>query len=254
MLKNTGLFNRIYIPPGPNDASCSIGAALLVSCRLEGNSWRPQPPLDTVLLGTSYDSEAIICSLKNAGMEATRLSHHELIDLVATDLASDAIVAWYQGRSEFGPRALGSRSLLSSAASRDNHRRMNSAKGREQWRPFAPSILADDYQQYFEDMPDSMSRFMLKSVPVRSSRHHHVPAIIHVDGTARPHTVIASDGIFFELLTAYREQTNLSLIMNTSLNRMGEPIVETPSDAITLFKQTPQVDVMVIGEYYVSRR
>lgn len=253
-VEREGIFDRIFVPPGPNDASCSVGAALLIAHHHIGSWIRyPSSGLASARLGLSYDPDRIDHSLRQAGLKAACLNLDELASQVADDLASNAMVAWFQGRSEFGPRALGGRSLLCSAASRDNHRRVNAAKGREHWRPLAPSVLTDSYSEFFADTPSRLSRFMLKAVPVRQSQRCAVPAIVHVDGTSRPHAVDAQDAVFYELLLAYRDRTGIPLVINTSLNGPGEPIVETPSDAINFFNHSPLIDVLVLGDRYVRR-
>jgi len=169
---------------------------------------------------------------------------------VARRLAQGQVVGWFQGRSEFGPRALGHRSILLDPRRPDGQAHLNArVKHRESFRPFAPVVLAEHADTWFDLGPaGGESPFMLRVVPVRPERRRQIPAVTHVDGTARLQT-LGRDGdpSLRALLEAFEALTGVPLLLNTSLNIMGEPIVETPEDALACFASTG-IDCLVLGE------
>jgi len=191
-----------------------------------------------------------------------------VVNATAHALADGKIVAWFQGRSECGPRALGHRSLLADPRNASMHAYMNKVKKREAFRPFAPSVLAEAVSDWFEvgfqgkagTLPEedsSKSPFMSCTLPVSVSRRNRVPAICHVDGTARLQTVRLDDDLwYYRLLKAFFELTGVPMLLNTSFNTLrAEPIVETPSDAIRSFLATEgAIDMLVMGCFLVKRR
>lgn len=168
----------------------------------------------------------------------------------AADLAADRVIGWFEGRSEIGPRALGHRSLLADPRKTGNWERVNKIKGREGWRPFAPAVLKEHAAAHFSDLP-LPSPYMLFTGKVRDPAA--LPAITHVDGTARVQTVSAETGGYHALLTAFNEMTSCPVVMNTSLNGPREPIVETPDEALR-FLLTSACDVLYMGGHRVTRR
>ena len=174
-----------------------------------------------------------------------------LVALVAEQLDGGRVIGWYQGRSEFGPRALGQRSILADPRRRDMPSKLNERiKRREGFRPFAPSVMSERASDWF-DTPTA-SRFMLLAVRVRDDRRAQVPAITHVDGTARPQLVErAVLPLFWSLLGAFRERTGVPMVLNTSFND-NEPIVQSPSDAIRCFTGT-ELDALAIGPFWVAK-
>jgi carbamoyltransferase len=166
-------------------------------------------------------------------------------------LAGNGIVAWYQGRSEYGPRALGHRSLLAHPGDRDTQTRMNDVKGREQFRPIAPMVRAERFAEIFEGVYPSP--YMLFVHTVRDEWRDRIPAVVHVDGTARVQTVHAeSEPLVAEMLAEFERRTGLPVVVNTSLNTAGRPMVDTPREAMELFGSAP-VDLLAIGPFAVHR-
>jgi carbamoyltransferase len=167
----------------------------------------------------------------------------------AADLAEGRIVGWFEGASEQGPRALGHRSLFAAPFGRPVLHRLNDLKGRERWRPFAPMVLDTARQEYF-DSPPHESPFMLHAVQVRS---HAIPAVKHVDGTARVQTVSVENGGCYRLLRAFQERTGVPVLLNTSFNGPGEPLLESFDDLL-LFMEKRSPDVVYVGRWRIERR
>jgi carbamoyltransferase len=248
VIRRAGLAREVWAFPAAGDAGLSVGAALLAAAahgevdtdRLDHAYWGPE----------SADGE-IEAAL---GSEA-RLAFHRSTD-VATEtaalLADGRVIGWFQGRMEFGPRALGNRSILAdprSAAMRDH---VNRLKGREQWRPLAPSVLAHRAGDYFE--LEGESPFMLFAAQVRQERRAQVPAIVHVDGSARPQTVTPRQNPrYHALLSAFERKTGVPILLNTSFNGAWEPIVASPGQAVSTFIACG-LDALVIGDYIAVRR
>jgi carbamoyltransferase len=175
-----------------------------------------------------------------------------LAETVAETLAGDGVVAWFQGRSEYGPRALGHRSLLAHPGRKANLGRLNDIKGREQFRPVAPMVLADRAEDIFTRGP-LPSPYMLFVHDVAPAWQDRIPAVVHVDGTARVQTVDpATEPLVARMLTSFERLTGLPVVVNTSLNTAGRPMVDSPRDALECFGATP-VDLLAIGPFTVRR-
>jgi carbamoyltransferase len=236
-------FRSVYVQPAAGDAGGALGAALWLSQR------RGVLPKREVLthayLGPEYGADECLSAVKEAGLEAESLPEAALCDRLAAELALGRLVFWFQGRMEWGPRALGNRSLLADPRREDIREIINAkVKLREPFRPFAPSVLQEYADQYF-DCP-APSPFMLFTVPVLDSAKGMLPAVTHVDGTARVHTVDReSNPRFRALLEAFHRRTGVPILLNTSFN-VNEPIVCTPRDAVRCFVRT-QVDWLVMG-------
>jgi carbamoyltransferase len=190
-----------------------------------------------------------------AWLDTARIRYHRPPDLaaaVADALAADEIVAWFQGRSEYGPRALGHRSLLAHPGRAANLERLNAVKGREQFRPIAPMVLAERAGELFSRGPIP-SPYMLFVHDVAPDWVDRIPAVVHVDGTARIQTVDrGAEPLLAAMLERFAERTGLPTVVNTSLNTAGRPMVDDPKDALELFGSAP-VDVLAIGPYLVRR-
>jgi carbamoyltransferase len=177
----------------------------------------------------------------------------DIADAVAEELANDGIVAWFQGRSEYGPRALGHRSLLAHPGRESNLRRLNDVKGREQFRPVAPMVLASRAPELFSRGPIP-SPYMLFVHDVAKEWRDRIPAVVHVDGTARVQTVDAeTDPLVARILEGFERRTGIPVMINTSLNTAGRPMVDDPRDALECFGSAP-VDLLAIGPFLVRRQ
>jgi carbamoyltransferase len=243
-----GDFAPVWAFAASGDAGLGIGAALLAA--IEAGELALER-LDTADLGPEFDARAVEAAL-TAERSITFKRSTRVAEEVAERLAADQIVGWFQGRMELGPRALGNRSILASPRSTEIRDRVNSLKGREQWRPLAPSVLAERAGGYFQLAGESP--FMLFATDVRAEVRHEVPAIVHVDGSARPQTVRRDQNpALHELIEAFHRRTGVPLVLNTSFNAAGEPIVCTPTDAVRTFLATG-LDALVCGDFIVQRR
>lgn len=242
-------FEHVYVPPAAGDSGAALGAALWWSARRRPAGTRPILP--DAYLGPQYDEAACRAALAKAGLVAERLTDDRLYERVASELAHGRLVFWYQGRMEWGPRALGNRSLLADPRREDMRELINSkVKCREAFRPFAPSVLADRAEEFFH-VP-APSAFMQFTVRVKSSAKGILPAVTHVDGTARVQTVTReANPRFYNLLATFGRLTGVPVLLNTSFN-VQEPIVCTPDEAVRCFQRT-QVEWLVLGNLLVGR-
>jgi carbamoyltransferase len=267
------IFDRIWVQPAAGDAGGALGAAVFVHHQLLGGkrTVHPSDSMSGSLLGPKYENDAILQFLQ----EKKRPHHYiekedELLEKVADAIASEKVIGWFQGRMEFGPRALGSRSIIGDARSEKMQTQMNlRIKFRESFRPFAPSVLREDVNEYF-DLDDD-SPYMLIVAPVQEHirlslskedqqsmkdpdlirrvnvKRSSLPAITHVDMSARVQTVDEfRNGRYYRLIRKFKEKTSSSVIINTSFNIRGEPIVCTPDDAYRCFIST-DMDLLVMG-------
>lgn len=244
-------FKNVFIPAGAADNGGSFGAAFYVWNNLlkkprqfvmEHAFWGPEFSETDIKSAIDRHKEELVCR---------RYEEGELIDNVVTTLCDGKIVGWYQGRMEFGARALGNRSLLADPRRTDARDIINlKVKFREKFRPFAPSILEEKVREFFED--NVPSPFMEKVVPIRQEKRFIIPAVTHVDGSGRLQTVDSrSNPLYYKLIKGFEKKTGIPLVLNTSLNE-NEPIVCTPEEALQCFLRT-KMDVMVLGNYYVER-
>jgi carbamoyltransferase len=241
-----GPFEHVWVQPAAGDAGTALGAALHVAHELGD---RPAP-MTTAALGRGWDDTALAARLETAGVAFERPD--DVADAVAEALADNQVVAWFQGRSEFGPRALGHRSLLADPRAAANLEKLNDIKGREQFRPVAPMVLAERAAEIFEGGPIP-SPFMLFTHRVRPGWPERIPAVVHVDGTARIQTVDRRDEpLMARCLDRFEERTGVPVVVNTSLNTAGRPMVDDPRDALECFGSSP-VDLLAIGPYVVQR-
>jgi carbamoyltransferase len=240
-----GPFDRVWVQPASGDSGTALGAALHVAHEL-GDAVSPMP---TAALGRGWDDDALAERLRTAGVAFERPA--DLADSVAEVLAGDGVVAWFQGRSEFGPRALGHRSLLADPRRAENLDRLNDVKGRESFRPVAPMVLEERAQDIFDGpLP---SPFMLFTHRVRPGWETRIPAVVHVDGTARIQTVDrAQEPLVAAMLEAFERRTGVPVVVNTSLNTAGRPMVDDPRDALECFGSAP-VDALAIGPFLLRR-
>ncbi|MEV0427339.1 carbamoyltransferase C-terminal domain-containing protein [Micromonospora sp. NPDC050495] len=241
-----GPYRDVWVQPAAGDAGTALGAALHVAGELGDGS----APMTGVDLGRAWSDEELEAELRRAALPYTRPA--SIAAEAARVLADNGIVAWYQGRSEYGPRALGHRSLLAHPGDPDTTRRMNDVKGREQFRPIAPMVRAERFAEIFEGVYPSP--YMLFVHRVKPAWRDRVPAVTHVDGTARVQTVHPeTEPVLAELLAEFERRTGLPVVVNTSLNTAGRPMVDTPREAMELFGSAP-VDLLALGPFAVHRR
>lgn len=232
--------------PAAGDAGTALGGALSVAHDL-GDVPAPMPGAD---LGRGWTEEEIEAWLTTAAIDYERPG--DVADAVAAVLADNGIVAWFQSRSEFGPRALGHRSLLAHPGHVANLERMNNVKGREQFRPVAPMVLAERAGEIFGRGPIP-SPYMLFVHDVAPEWRDRIPTVTHVDGTARIQTVDRADEpLVARMLECFERRTGLPMVVNTSLNTAGRPMVDDPRDALECFGSAP-VDLLAIGPFVVRR-
>lgn len=235
-------FDRVRVAPAVDDSGLPIGAAQAVAHDLFGV---PRPAVDPesaeiAYLGASYDDAAVERAISAAGDAVRVVDCEDAPSAAARDVAEGRVVAWFEGRSEIGPRALGHRSILADVRPAENWRRVNRLKKREEWRPFAPAVLREKAGDWFEGpLP---SPHMLFTAQVKGN---DLPAITHVDGSARVQTVGVECGGFRRVIEAFDALTGVPVVMNTSFNGPGEPIVETPEQAIA-FLTTSEIDAVYI--------
>jgi len=236
-------FDEVFISSCPDDSGTSIGAALYAHCVLAERD--RCPPMNHNYYGPRFDDAAIDAALCQAKLRGEQVS--DPADLAARAVADRQLVGWFQGAMEFGQRALGNRSILADPRTTDSRDRVNAAvKFREPWRPFAPSILAEDFADYFGS-DQAPVRFMERTLPVLPEARHRIPAVVHADGTARPQSVSAADNaLLHRLLCRARDLTGIGAVLNTSFNLAEEPIVCTPHDAIRTFYSCG-LDMLVLG-------
>ncbi len=247
ILKNN-LVDDLYIFPAANDAGTSVGAALELSHRLMGESVYHH--YNHSYFGPEYKNEDIeklfnFLKIKYRKVENAARVAAELLD-------QNKIIGWFQGRMEAGPRALGNRSILANPRYYDNLTKVNKEiKFREEWRPFAPSIMYEKYKYILDEKWESP--FMILSANVKQEWCKKVPAVVHVDGSTRPQTVRREDNpLYWELINAFYEKTGIPLVLNTSFNIKGRPIVCSPLDAIKAFF-TSALDALVIGNFLLLK-
>ena len=272
-LLREGPFERLWIQPAAGDAGGALGAALM---HWHGHLGKPRAPDATdaqrgSLLGPVYDDASIVAALDRMGAVRETLADDALAEAVAVELASGRIVGHFDGRAEFGPRALGNRSILGDPRDPSMQRRMNVAiKFRESFRPFAPAVIEGKQGKWFE--LDAESPYMLLVAPVAAAHRGDaasataarglaklksvtgdVPAITHVDGSARVQTVSAGRAPrFHAILRAFERRTGCPVLVNTSFNIRGEPIVHDPADAYRCFMLT-DMDVLVVGNHLIRK-
>jgi carbamoyltransferase len=244
-LTRDGPFEEIWVQPAAGDAGTALGAALYTA----GTLGDVVSPMGTAALGPSWNDADV-----RDVLTAAKVPFEEPADLagsVAELLSADAVVAWYQGRSEYGPRALGHRSLLADPRRAENLERLNDIKGREQFRPVAPMVLSDRAPRIFDGpLP---SPYMLFTHDVSDEWRARIPAVVHVDGTARVQTVDPDEEpLVGRMLRAFEERTGVPVVVNTSLNTSGRPIVDSPRDALECFGSAP-IDALAIGPCLVRR-
>ena len=268
------IFDNIWIQPAAGDAGGSLGAALALWHIDQGNKRSVNLKDDMMgsYLGTEFKQDEIEIELKSVGANFETLNYEELIDKTAEYLSNEKAIGWFQGRMEFGPRALGGRSILGDPRSEKMQRNLNlKVKYRESFRPFAPSVLREDISNWFEMNTDSP--YMLLVAKIKSDKkiemtgeqkklfgidklnikRSEIPAVTHVDYSARIQTVTKdTNNRYYDLISKFKEKTGCPVIINTSFNVRGEPIVNSPKDAFNCFMGT-KLDYLVIGNCILEK-
>ena len=252
----SGMFDDVFVQPAAHDAGCALGAALL-ACHEAGAISTKSRRIEHVYWGTDIGDDSSIADQLRAWSAFISFERSpDIARQTAQLMAEGAVVGWMQGRSEFGPRALGNRSILADPRPQENKDRINRmVKKREGYRPFAPSVLEEDARVYF-DFPEGIDSlpFMIFVVDVKEEMQRELGAITHVDGTARVQTVSREGNPrYWDLIKAFKDITGVGVLLNTSFNNNVEPIVERVEDGIVSFLTTG-LDYLVVGEYLVRRR
>ncbi|MGC1620300.1 MAG: carbamoyltransferase [Candidatus Acidiferrum sp.] len=244
----SGLIEKFFVQPAASDDGVALGAAL--APYLDGGGRLPIKAMRHAYLGPAFDDEAIESALRTYKLKYARLS--DVAAKAAELLSNGKILGWFQGRMEFGPRALGSRSILADPRDPEMNAKVNNAvKFREWWRPFAPSIKKEAAGEYLESASDSP--FMILTAQVRPEKRAVIPSVTHVDGSARPQTVEKEiNPLYWRLIDEFGKRTGVPVVLNTSFNLRGEAIVHTPTDAIRTFFSSG-MDALVIGSFLVEK-
>ncbi len=268
------IFNKIWIQPAAGDAGCSLGAALAL-WHVELNNEREISKDDKMLgsyLGPSYSNDQIIKILKSIGANFEVLNDEELLENTVENLIKGNVIGWFQGRMEFGPRALGARSILGDPRSETMQKNLNlKVKYRESFRPFAPSVLNEEASNWFEIENDSPYMMLVGEIKKEKQykmtkeekqlfgieklnvKRSEIPAVTHVDYSARIQTVHRhTNQKYYDLIHKFKQKTNCPVLINTSFNVRGEPIVNTPQEAFNCFMGT-EMDNLVIGNCYLKK-
>ena len=268
------IFDNIWVQPAAGDAGGSLGAALAY-WHIDLDSERKEIDIDNMngsYLGNEFKDNEIIEKFNFIGANYEKLEEEEIINRTVKDLTEGKAVGWFQGRMEFGPRALGNRSILGDPRSETMQKNLNlKVKYRESFRPFAPSILREDLNDWFEMNTDSPYMLFVSDVKKNKTveltdkqkklfgidllniKKSEIPAVTHVDYSARIQTVSKEKNpLYYNLIKKFKEKTNCPVLVNTSFNIRGEPIVQTPEDAFRCFMGT-ELDVLVIGNCYLIK-
>lgn len=250
-LSRDGPFERVWVQPAAGDSGTSLGAALYVDQQRRGGPRRWA--MEHAYLGPAYDDDEIERFLYRSRLAFRKLDN--VAEEAAELLAQEKIVGWFQGRMEFGPRALGARSILASPLDSGMQARLNGLKDREDFRPVAPVVLQERAAQWFDARGESplCAPFMLFVYDVLPHRAARIPAVRHIDGTARVQTIRRDQNErYYDLLAAFEKRTGVPVLVNTSFNTRGEPVVCSPRDAVECFWTSP-LDALVIGSYLLEK-
>jgi carbamoyltransferase len=251
-----GLFQELWIQPASGDSGCAIGAALLLWHKYLGNERQVDNKSDMMkngFLGPHYSEGYIEAFLKSQKIRYRKLEVAQVPDMTADLLAAGNVVGWFQGRLEFGPRALGCRSILADSRNLNMHDRINlRVKFREPFRPLAPVILAERAKEYF--CLERESPYMLLISQAKEGRKNEIPAAIHIDNSSRFQTIKReAQSLYYDTVKAFYDKTGCPVLVNTSFNRKGEPIVCSPEDAFVCFMQT-DMDYLVMERFLLDKK
>jgi len=250
-LRDAGVFDRIWVQPAAGDAGTALGAALWIDREMRSNGARAPRGfvMRHVYYGPGYPDDAIEAALRRAKIRYERPRDYP--QAIAARLADERVVGWFQGRMEFGPRALGARSILASPRNATMQARLNELKDREDFRPVAPAVLQDRAAEWFRGCDESP--FMLFVHDVVPAQRDRIPAACHTDGSARVQTIARDQNpLYYDTIAAFGRRTGVPVVVNTSFNTRGKPIVCTPRDALETFFTSP-IDSLAIGPFVVDK-
>jgi carbamoyltransferase len=247
-IRDRSAFDAVWVQPAAGDAGTSLGAALWIDAQ-ERNDRRRYWQMDHAFLGPAYGDEDIEALLQQAKLRYRRVDN--IAEAAAELLARNKVIGWFQGRMEFGPRALGARSILASPVDPSMQAHLNLIKDREDFRPVAPVVLEEEVGNWFVN--GGVSPFMVFIYDVMPTKADAIPAVRHVDGTARVQTINRSQHpLYHDLLRAFVKKTDVPVLINTSFNTRGEPVVCTPRDAVESYLTTP-LDALAIGSFLLEK-
>ncbi len=246
----SGLVDEIFIQPEAGDSGGALGAAYMGHVRL-GHELKPTV-MPHAYWGIGYTDDEIEKALDIVKVKYRKLPEGTIAETVAELLADQKIVGWFQGRGEWGPRALGARSILGDPRNREMLYKINAAvKYRDGWRPFAPSMLEEAADEYLEGA--TYAPFMIMTFPVKEEKRNIIPAVVHIDGTTRPQMVRRSvNPLYYDMIKKFGELTGVPVVMNTSFNLKGEPVVNSPRDAVRTFYSSG-LDALAIGNFLIEK-
>ena len=244
---------RLFVFPAMSDTGNSVGAALFLL--LEEKAIEQKSTLRSVYWGSGWSDEDCARALNTAGIRSQKLSEEALVARAADAIHAGRVVGWFQGRMEFGPRALGNRSMLARPTDSEINKTLNARLARTEFMPFAPSVLEEHADALFENVAKSADclPFMTITCNVREEWRARIPAVVHVDGTARPQTVSkAANPLYWKVIDAYRRRSGIPLVLNTSFNVHEEPIVCFPENAVQALADD-RIDCLALGTYWAEK-
>ncbi len=247
---------RLFVFPAMSDTGNSVGAALLLAAEIEPGRLARGPALREVYWGSRWDDASCAAALGRFGVAAQRLDDDALVARASAAIHAGRVVGWFQGHMEFGPRALGNRSMLARPTEAGINRTLNARLERTEFMPFAPSVLAQFAAGIFENVERSSDclPFMTITCDVKPAWRARIPAVVHVDGTARPQTVSReANPLYWRVIDAYRERSGIPLVLNTSFNVHEEPIVCFPENAVQALAED-RIDCLALGRYWAERQ
>lgn len=253
-IANEGVFDTLFIPPAVCDSGLSIGSALALYFNVMDHKRKSYSAIPTPLksyygLNASSGDDMIMQAFEQYKGQIAVSKCDDVAQEAAEYLQQNKIIGWFQGRSELGPRALGHRSLLANPVYADNWKKVNNVKRREHWRPFAPSVLESEADKFFSDFPLPSYYMLMNGTVMEISQ---IPAVTHVDKSARVQTVNHECGRFYALIEVFYQLSGIPMVLNTSFNGPGEPIVETPAEAINLLLNS-EISAVFIQDFKVTR-
>lgn len=244
--------DRLFVFPAMSDTGNSVGAALFLVAGQHASA--PRPTLRSVYWGSEWDDDACARAIAAAGLVAERLDEDALVARAADAVHAGRVVGWFQGRMEFGPRALGNRSMVARPTEADINRSLNARLARTEFMPFAPSVLEEHAADLFENVARSADclPFMTITCDVKREWRERIPAVVHVDGTARPQSVSrATNPRYWKLIEAYRARSGIPLVLNTSFNVHEEPIVCFPENGVQALVED-RIDCLALGPFWIE--